>query len=163
MSKVRRKLGEILQGWGLVTDEQIANAMKMAEGSRKRIGEVLIELDYVSESDVAKALANQFNMEYIDLDEPKNNRRESSKRACYEDTIRVPQRPGLVLGRSYTVMRLAVRFDDAHRPVMLRRRAEELIAGGLHPSRDGSGGWLVHCHFLEHSRKGMMSFITVRR
>ena len=79
MARVRRKLGEILQGWGLVNDEQIAQALKVAQGSRKRIGEVLIELDFVSESDVAKALANQFNMEYIDLEQPDAISRENLK------------------------------------------------------------------------------------
>jgi hypothetical protein len=82
---------------------------------------------------------------------------------AFEDTIRVPKRPGLVLGRSYTIMRLAVRFDDNARPAALRRRVDQLVAGGLAPGVDRSGGWLLHCHFLEHGSKGMMSFITLER
>lgn len=70
MARNRRKLGEILKRWGLLTDEQIAQALKMSQGSRKRIGETLVELGFVSEGDVTKALASQYDLEYIDLDQP---------------------------------------------------------------------------------------------
>ena len=99
---------------------------------------------------------------FHDVDEPANNRRVKARRLAYEDTIRLPKRPGLVLGRSYTVMRLAVRFDDSHRPKALRRRPDQLLASGLTPGQGRSGGWLVHCHFLEHGARGMMSFVAVR-
>jgi type IV pilus assembly protein PilB len=49
----------------------------VADSSRKRIGEVLVELDFVNETNVAKALAEQFEMEYIDLDLPDALKRES--------------------------------------------------------------------------------------
>jgi type IV pilus assembly protein PilB len=70
MSLTRRKLGEILQKWGLVDEAKVNEALKIAKGQRKRIGETLVELGHVSETDVAKALGQQFNMEYIDLDRP---------------------------------------------------------------------------------------------
>ncbi len=103
--------------------------------------------------------------EYIDLDEPKNNRREPPLRLCFEDTIRVPKRPNSLtgLGRSYSIIRLAVRFDDSSNPVDRRRTPGEFLAGGLTPTASGSGGWLVHCHSLEHAARGMISFITVTR
>ena len=70
MASKRQKLGEILQSWGLVTENQIEEALKVAQGSRKRIGETLVDLGYANESDVAKALASQFDMEFVDLDSP---------------------------------------------------------------------------------------------
>lgn len=70
MALTRRKLGEILQKWGLVNEQQLGEALKIAQGQRKRVGETLVELGYVSETDIAKALGQQFNMEYIDLDRP---------------------------------------------------------------------------------------------
>ncbi len=70
MGRKRRRLGEILQHWGLVTDEKLEESLKIAQGSHKRIGEVLVQLDYVSDTDVAKALASQAGLEYIDLNEP---------------------------------------------------------------------------------------------
>src|SRR5688500_2549791 len=71
MARTRRKLGEILKQWGRLTEQQLNEALKIQQGQRnKRIGELLIELGYVGDTDVAKALASQFDMEYIDLDLP---------------------------------------------------------------------------------------------
>jgi len=70
MARQRRKIGEILKRWGMIDDRKINEALKVAQGSGQRIGEVLVELGYVSDTDVAKALASQYDMEYIDLDQP---------------------------------------------------------------------------------------------
>ncbi len=70
MAIKRRQLGEILKKWNLVEDRQIEEAVRVAKGSRKRIGEVLVDLGYVTSNDVAKALATQFEMDFVDLDEP---------------------------------------------------------------------------------------------
>ncbi len=70
MSRKRRKLGEILKRWGVVNDQQLEEATKIATGSHRRIGDVLVELGHASEVDVAKALASQYDMEFIDLSEP---------------------------------------------------------------------------------------------
>ncbi len=70
MSRKRRKLGEILKRWGLVSDDQLEEAARVATGSNRRIGEVLVEMGHASEVDVAKALASQFDMEFIDLSDP---------------------------------------------------------------------------------------------
>ncbi|MEM1446403.1 MAG: ATPase, T2SS/T4P/T4SS family [Planctomycetota bacterium] len=70
MSRKRQQIGQILKQWGLVTDEQLAEAVKMSDGSRKRIGEILVQLGYAQSNDVAKALATQFGLEFVDLDQP---------------------------------------------------------------------------------------------
>ncbi|MCB9871080.1 MAG: multicopper oxidase family protein [Planctomycetes bacterium] len=103
----------------------------------------------------------QIETQYIDLDDASFNRTEKAQRLTYEDTIRVPMRPNLTLGRSFTIVRLAAQFDDSAKPAALRRSAKEMVAGGLVPTATTSGGWLVHCHFLEHARLGMMSFIQI--
>ncbi len=68
MARKRQKLGEILREWGTVTEKQIQQALGIAKGTGKRIGEALVEAGLCGEEDVAKALAAQFDMEYIDLD-----------------------------------------------------------------------------------------------
>jgi type IV pilus assembly protein PilB len=70
MARKRRQLGEILKRWGLIDDEKLEEGLKIAKGSRKRIGEVLVDLGYAQQNDVAKALASQFGMEFVDLDQP---------------------------------------------------------------------------------------------
>jgi len=61
-------MGEILKGWGVVTDAGITEALNYAQSEHVRIGEALVALGLVDEEDVTKALADQFDMEYVDLD-----------------------------------------------------------------------------------------------
>ncbi len=67
MARIRKKLGEILTGWGTVTETQVETALGIAKGSGKRIGEALIEAGFCKEEDVSKALAHQFDMEFVNL------------------------------------------------------------------------------------------------
>ena len=91
--------------------------------------------------------------EYIDLDDPDNNAVVPAASVENKDTIRVPARPG-ALGRSRTVVRLAVHFDDTG-------REGTALAGGKIPAADASGGWIAHCHILEHADRGMMTFLNL--
>lgn len=70
MARKRLQLGQILKQWRLVDDQQIEEALKISKGSRKRIGDALVALGYITENDVAKALASQFGLEFVDLDQP---------------------------------------------------------------------------------------------
>lgn len=65
----RRRLGEILVEWGVVTRAGVDEALKHAREEDLRIGEALIALGQADEEDVTKALASQYGMEYIDLDQ----------------------------------------------------------------------------------------------
>ncbi|MBI5865584.1 MAG: Flp pilus assembly complex ATPase component TadA [Planctomycetes bacterium] len=68
MARRRKKLGEILLSWNLINPNALADALAYATQQSKRIGEALVELELVSEEDVTKALATQFDLEYVDLD-----------------------------------------------------------------------------------------------
>jgi FtsP/CotA-like multicopper oxidase with cupredoxin domain len=70
-----------------------------------------------------------------------------------KDTIILPARPG-GMGTSRSITRLAVEFSDAG-------REGQIFAAGKVPGVDTSGGWLYHCHLLEHSDRGMMGFLQV--
>jgi FtsP/CotA-like multicopper oxidase with cupredoxin domain len=70
-----------------------------------------------------------------------------------KDTIHLPRRPG-AMGRSRTITRLAVRFDDTG-------REGQIGAYGKAPGPGASGGWFVHCHLLGHAGRGMMTFLQV--
>lgn len=67
MARSRKKLGQILVGWGVVSDDQVKQAAKLAKGAGKRLGEIMVEQGFASEGQIAKAIANQFGMEYVDL------------------------------------------------------------------------------------------------
>ena len=66
--KQRRRLGELLVKWGVVTQSAVDEALEHARGEGLRIGEALIALGLADEEDVTKALATQYDMEYIDLE-----------------------------------------------------------------------------------------------
>ena len=91
--------------------------------------------------------------EYLDMDHPENNTVEQVGYLEDKDTILVPKRPG-AKGRSRTIVRVAMKFDDTG-------RKERIEAFGKQPTKNESGGWLFHCHILEHSNRGMMSFFQV--
>ncbi len=66
--KQRKKIGEILQEWGVVTKAGVQEAVDHAQREYVRIGEAFVSLGLADEVDVTKALALQYDMEYIDLD-----------------------------------------------------------------------------------------------
>ncbi len=68
MARGRKKLGEILLGWDVINQQGLTDALQYASDHGKRVGEALIELELCDEDVVTKALATQFDMEYVDLD-----------------------------------------------------------------------------------------------
>jgi type IV pilus assembly protein PilB len=69
MAKKRRHLGEILYKAGLVEKQALINAIRTSKASNKRLGEVLLELGLLDEETLTKALAKQFGLEYVNLDQ----------------------------------------------------------------------------------------------
>ena len=70
MARTRKKLGQILVSSGVLNAEQADRALKHGKQTGKRIGEAAMELGLASEKQVAKALAEQYGLEYVDLDAP---------------------------------------------------------------------------------------------
>ncbi len=62
MLKVTDKLGEMLVNAGLLGREQLAKALDVQRGTRKRLGETLVELGLVSDLDVVTALTKQLGI-----------------------------------------------------------------------------------------------------
>jgi len=68
MPKKRKLLGEILVEFGAVTESGVQEALQHAQKEHLRVGEALVALGLADEEDVTKALARQFDMEYVDLE-----------------------------------------------------------------------------------------------
>jgi type IV pilus assembly protein PilB len=66
MARSRKKIGEILAEWGVVSKDAVEKAAAGAKGTGKRLGDVLIESGLAKEEQVAKALATQFGYEFFD-------------------------------------------------------------------------------------------------
>jgi len=97
--------------------------------------------------------------EFVDKDNPENNyviKNDSRDWREQKDTFALPGRPGRYRMRSWTVSRFIVSFDD-------KKRAGQLEAHGgkFGTTPEMSGGWLVHCHILEHARFGMATWLNL--
>jgi type IV pilus assembly protein PilB len=68
MAKKRRHLGEILYKAGLVKKEALIDAIKASKSNHKRLGEILLDKGLIDEENLTKAIAKQFELEYIDPD-----------------------------------------------------------------------------------------------
>ena len=66
-TRPRGLLGEVLVAQGLVTDAQVATALKQQTGTGKRLGEVLVDMGALDERGLVDALADFFGMPVTDL------------------------------------------------------------------------------------------------
>ncbi len=64
----RKRFGEILREYNLVSQEQLDNALKLQKTSNKRIGEILVSANAITLTQVAEILAIQLNLQFIQLD-----------------------------------------------------------------------------------------------
>jgi type IV pilus assembly protein PilB len=64
-----RKIGRVLTKMGVVTREQVHQAIGIQKGRSQKIklGQILIEMELCTQLDIDKALAGQAGMEYVDL------------------------------------------------------------------------------------------------
>jgi type IV pilus assembly protein PilB len=72
MSTVKKKpkqLGQILVEQGLITNEQLEEALEKHRNSSKSLGRVLIDLGLIRESHLVQALSEQVGLEFVDLTE----------------------------------------------------------------------------------------------
>ncbi|CAB3801363.1 glycosyl transferase family protein [Pararobbsia alpina] len=67
MGKVRRRLGEILLAWGVLSREQLEAALDLQATCGRHIGELLIERDLISSDTLADALAEQSDLPRVSL------------------------------------------------------------------------------------------------
>lgn len=62
-----KRLGDILITDGVLTQEQLDQALAQQKGTRQRLGTVLIENGYITERQLIDALRNQLGIDFIDL------------------------------------------------------------------------------------------------
>jgi MSHA biogenesis protein MshE len=64
-------LGSLLVREGLLTHEQLEEALIMQHGSGRRLGELLVEWGWVTTHGICAALAEQYELEFLDLGDVK--------------------------------------------------------------------------------------------
>lgn len=65
--KGKKRIGDILVEEGILTEEQLEEALKAAKAENKKIGEAITDLGFASEQDIAEALSSQLGFEYVNL------------------------------------------------------------------------------------------------
>jgi len=63
----RKRLGELLEELGYLSRDQLEIALEVQRLEGKSLGEILVELSFVSPSELAQAIAYQAGKEFIDL------------------------------------------------------------------------------------------------
>ncbi|KPJ62828.1 MAG: pilus assembly protein PilB [Planctomycetes bacterium DG_23] len=88
---MKKPIGEILKDMGLVTDEQIEEALTVQRQKGGVLGEILVSLGYVNSEQVLDALGQQFGMEAVNLEE-------------MEIPREIVERVSAAVARSYRIM-----------------------------------------------------------
>ena len=57
-----RLFGELLRDRGMISDEDLKNALALQQERRDKIGRILVDLGYVAERDVIKVLSDQLHV-----------------------------------------------------------------------------------------------------
>lgn len=65
----RKALGAILQEAGIVSEEQIVEALQLQKETGGPLGKILVEIGYVTEDEILLALGEQAGMEVVNLDD----------------------------------------------------------------------------------------------
>jgi type IV pilus assembly protein PilB len=63
----RRRIGEILVNEGLVSQEQLEEALRIQKKTGELLGSVLMDMGLVAESDIAKTMCLQYQLPFITL------------------------------------------------------------------------------------------------
>ena len=64
-----RLLGTSFVKNGIISEEQLGEALKIQARTKELLGSILVKLGYVTEQDVAGVIAEIFGLDYIDLDD----------------------------------------------------------------------------------------------
>jgi type IV pilus assembly protein PilB len=107
------QLDDLLLSRGLITEEQLDEALRVATQRRRSLGRVLIELGYLKEGALVAILAEQLGLEFVDLGEDNI------------DQSAVALVPESIARRHNCV---PVRFDDGDRLVLAMADPANVVA-----------------------------------
>ena len=91
----RVRLGDILVEYDYITQEQLEDALAQQKEKGKLLGEMLIELNYITEEDMMRALQTQLGLDFVDL-------------RTYEIDEKVLHMVGEKLVRQYKLLPIAI-------------------------------------------------------
>jgi type IV pilus assembly protein PilB len=78
LTEKRVKIGEILLSEGKITRDQLDEALTHQADGRKELGKILHSLGYISDADLAEAIAKRLKLEYVEITEKDVERKAAS-------------------------------------------------------------------------------------
>lgn len=66
-ARTKKRLGDMLIEEGLLTKEQLETALRTQNTSKQKLGEIIVDLGYMEEGTIAKALKKQLKLDIIEL------------------------------------------------------------------------------------------------
>lgn len=67
MAKEGRRIGELLLAAGLVTQQQLSTGLHEQESTGEPLGQILIRLGHLAETDLTQILSNQLSVAWVSL------------------------------------------------------------------------------------------------
>ena len=64
----KRRLGEILLSYGMISSKNLARALKVQKEKNKRIGEVVIDLGFVTQDQINWIISKQLDIPYVRIE-----------------------------------------------------------------------------------------------
>ena len=61
------KIGEILLKQKKITNEQLGQALKLQSANGKKLGEIMIEREFITETILLRALSEQLNIDVVNF------------------------------------------------------------------------------------------------
>lgn len=61
------RLGELLKSSGIISDEQLEAALKLQKQTKQRLGDILLEYNFITNAELIEALQMQLGIDYMDL------------------------------------------------------------------------------------------------
>ena len=63
----KKRIGDLLKDEGIISDKEIGLALLEQRATRERVGDILIRLALVTQTELAQAVAKQFGIEFLEL------------------------------------------------------------------------------------------------
>ena len=63
----KKRIGDLLVAAGVISEDQLIEALEYQKGTQKRLGNTLIELQFTTEPEIAKALTTQLGLDFVIL------------------------------------------------------------------------------------------------
>ena len=67
LGRRKKRHGDLLIDAGVITSEQLSQALDKQKQTRQKLGATLMEMDFTTEEEIAQALKEQLGMDFVDL------------------------------------------------------------------------------------------------